>query len=103
MDELIKLDDSISPGDFIKYFDEYGEQKGFGFFVKKIIHPNQPLTKSRILVKSIKGNKMWSVNIKKFDIMYKKHQAPYQGSDIRNLFLTSSKFKEIQDLYYKHD
>lgn len=61
------------PGDYITYYDLYGNKKGFGIFVKYIENEKFPLTKKKIVLKNFKSKTYWSIYTIKFKIECRKH------------------------------
>ena len=101
-------EDNLTPGDYIRYYaiedvrdDPIHDAtdvkcKGFGYLVKKSLDGRKPLTRSTLVLKNPMTKRVWRINPVRWVVEYAKHQPPYQGADIRHLFLTHKMFKDIQ-------
>lgn len=73
--EPLTSDINPLPGDYLKYFDRWGDPVGCGVVIKHVINARKPLTESYYVLKNVQKNKTWKVRCDQYDFMLMRHRT----------------------------
>jgi hypothetical protein len=74
---------NVSPGDYLKYVDEWGKVIGCGVLLKVIVSAAFPRTKSYYVLKNIQTQSTWKVLCGRYQFYVKPAQNGHIARNIR--------------------
>jgi hypothetical protein len=63
------------PGDYLRYYDDWGNVKNSGVIIKVFVHEKKPLTESYYLLKNMTTQRSWKVYSDRYKMEFMRHRT----------------------------